>query len=58
MACRCIKCGWPCACGEEYCEKHLMEMSCKDDVDRNIYAGGRFYGEKLERDNPVGHVDL
>ena len=58
MACRCIKCDWPCACGEEHCDRCLMEMTCKDDPDRNIFVGGRFYGEKLERDNPVGHVDL
>ena len=50
MACRCIKCGWPCACNEEYCDQCLMDMCCKTDTDRNIYTGGRFYGEKLEKE--------
>ena len=51
MACRCIKCGRYCDCGEEYCKYHLIEESYKDNASRNIDAGGRFYGEKLEKES-------
>jgi len=42
--CRCINCGKPCDCGEEYCEQHLIDES---DAEKNLYVGGRFYGGKL-----------
>jgi len=51
MACRCEQCGKPAACGEKYCDQCLMDMCCKTDTDRNIYSGGRFYGEKLDIGN-------
>ena len=54
MACVCKECGWPCACDEEYCDRCLMDKVCKTDTERNIYSGGRFYGEKLEKENKGG----
>lgn len=51
MACVCVKCGKPVNdCSEEYCHQCLMEW-LHDDRAKNIKAGGRFYGEKLIREN-------
>ena len=50
MPCLCKKCGKLADCEEEYCNQCLMDMCCKTDTDRNIYSGGRFYGEKLEKE--------
>ena len=42
MNCHCSKCGYPCECGEEYCEACFLE-SLHEDSEKNIYAGGKFY---------------
>jgi len=42
MRCHCIKCGYPCDCGEEYCESCFIER-LKTDAEKNLYLGGRFY---------------
>jgi len=58
MACLCEKCGKPTYdCGERLCHQCFMD-SLPDDTSKNMASGGRFYGEKLLPDNPVGHVDL
>jgi len=59
MACRCIKCGNYCDCGEKYCDNCFIE-NCQTDTEKNMCAGGRFYGEKLEPkvENPVGYAEL
>jgi len=41
MSCRCIECGKPCDCGEEYCNQHLVDK-LKTNAEKN-----RFYGGKL-----------
>lgn len=46
MACKCIECGKPTSCGEKYCDKCLVDK-LQTDTEKNLYAGGRFYGEKL-----------
>ena len=50
MACRCEKCGNPAACGEKYCDNCFIE-NCQTDTEKNMYVGGRFYGEKLEKES-------
>jgi len=45
--CKCIKCGKHCDCGEKYCDVCFLEDCCKTDGEKNLYIGGRFYGEKL-----------
>jgi len=58
MACICENCGRPTYdCGARLCARCELDKQ-PDDTSKNIFVGGRFYGEKLERDNPVGHVDL
>jgi hypothetical protein len=51
MACKCEKCGKHCDCGEKYCDQCLINESRNDDASKNIKAGGRFYGEKLEKED-------
>jgi len=50
MACRCIKCGNYCDCGEEYCVNCVIE-NCQTDTEKNMCVGGWFYGEKLEKES-------
>ena len=57
MACVCENCGRPTYdCGARLCAQ--CELDRQDDTGKNMITGGRFYGEKLEQENPVGHVDL
>ena len=58
MACKCEKCGMITTCGEKYCANCYIDECLKDDAAKNIYAGGRFYGEELEHENPVGNAEL
>jgi hypothetical protein len=44
--CQCEECKKHCDCGEKYCEQCLIDK-LKTDAERNLYVGGRFYGEKL-----------
>ena len=50
MACRCDKCGFITTCGEKYCEQCFIAECFKTDTDKNLASGGRFYGEKLEKE--------
>lgn len=49
MACKCEKCGLITTCGEKYCSNCFIDECIKEDTDKNLFAGGRFFGEKLER---------
>jgi|GEM_PF-5293711 len=51
MACRCSKCGRPVVCGDRYCNECFLEECCKTDAEKNLFLGGRFYGEKPEKKN-------
>lgn len=51
MACVC-KCGKHKDCDEEKCDQCLVDELGKElQVTHNLLAGGRFYGEKLEKEN-------
>ena len=43
--CKCEKCGEPCACGERYCDQCFID-ELQTDAEKNLYTGGRFYGEE------------
>ncbi len=49
--CKCVKCGKPIDCYWKTCEICYMEECCKADAEKNLYVGGRFYGEKLIKDD-------
>lgn len=49
MACVC-KCGKRKDCDEKYCEQCLID-EVQANVTKNLDASGRFYGEKLEKEN-------
>ncbi len=51
MPCICENCDGICNCGEKYCNQCFLEIECEDDTERNIYAGGRFYGESLLKED-------
>ena len=52
MPCKCqVKgCENYCVCGEKYCDQCFLDI-CEDDEERNIYLGGRFYGEDLLKED-------
>jgi len=51
MACICEKCGeLTYDCGEKLCQRCFID-SLHDDTSKNLASGGRFYGEKLEKES-------
>jgi len=50
MACVCKKCGLITSCDEDYCMNCYIDECMKDKVSKNIFAGGRFYDENLEKE--------
>lgn len=54
MLCKCQASGCEnyCVCGEKYCDQCFLD-ACEDDTERNVYVGGRFYGEKLLKEDNV-----
>ena len=53
MPCKCQApgCDNPCVCGEKYCDQCFLDIVCEDDVERNLFLGGRFYGENLLKED-------
>ena len=49
--CKCIRCQKPCDCEWKICDVCYMEDCCKTPVEKNLFVGGRFYGEKLIKPN-------
>ena len=51
MPCICEKCGRPTYdCNSRVCGRCLIEEG-DDNTKKNLVAGGRFYGEKLEKED-------
>ena len=49
MPCLCEKCGRPTYdCGSRLCDQCFLEECCKTYTEKNMFLGGRFYGEKLD----------
>ena len=49
MPCLCKKCqNRRVECGEEYCDQCILD-SLEDEASKNIYSGGRFYGDKFKK---------
>ena len=53
MPCVCEECGCACDCGEKYCGQCFLDIECEDDEERNLFSGGRFYGESLLKEDNV-----
>ncbi len=53
MPCICEKCGCICNCGEKLCTDCFIDYELEDDTERNLFTGGRFYGENLLKEDNV-----
>ena len=51
MPCRCIICGKPMEdCESELCKQCLIDWCYSTDAEKNLFLGGRFYGEESEKE--------
>ena len=51
MSCVCKECGKPMEdCESELCRQCLLDWCYNTDAGKNLSVGGRFYGEKLEKE--------
>ena len=55
MAYVCEICGMLTTCGERLCSWCFLDM-IDNDVDKNLYTGGKFYGESLLKGDSEAQV--
>ena len=55
IACVCEICGALTPCGESLCAGCFLD-TLEDDVGKNLYLGGRFYGESLLKGDSEAQV--
>jgi len=48
--CKCENCGCVCDCGEKLCGQCFLD-TLDDPAEKNLFSGGRFYGEKLLKED-------
>ncbi len=56
MPCICENCGCSTLCGERLCSSCFLD-TLDDPVEKNLYAGGRFYGESLLKEDLSAQAD-